>query len=1113
MNHNFSIFRAKCQLRLRKALHALSLAAFFFLPARGQLNSLTEKITLDLRETTAKRIIEEADRQSSHAFLFAPEILDRVNIRHFTVKEQPLGRVLELLQQKHGLLFSVSDGNIYVRQGQADTQAPVQEKESGSLRGKIIDEENGQPIIGATVRIGATGTTTNENGQFSIRLPAGRYTAVLSSIGYGPKEIGGVEIRSNQVFTLNATLKQKKGNLATVVVRSSARREGVNALYSRQKNAGTVTDGISAEQIARTPDNNMGQALKRISGVTTVDNKYVIVRGLSERYNQAMLDGIVIPSTSMNKRNFSFDIIPTEMVSNVVVNKTATPDMSSEFSGGQVSVNTLDIPSESFTTITIGTGWNSQTTGKDFYRLGKLGTGQYLGFDNPGNKLPDNMKAWYWHNNVNVPPPGIPGQTDDLPLIPEEGSAPYSSLDAVAQSKRISADALKLQRYKGRPNQQYRISLGRVYDLKRNARIGFVAGLHLRNEQNIVDFNNVRGAEDSKNFMDSTGYAANGPGRSYRFNSTSGAIANIGFQNDRLRLGLKNMYTRVYNDFYNESERLVYGDLSTSLPMIRQQYQLPESMSLRQHKLEVSYQVAPKYQLDASASVNFIEQRIVDERKLQHRATALLDGKHYFHTPNLYLASSAGVSNNVRSDSRMWTNVDETDYNWASSLTRSFGKSGVFSTQVKAGYMGWHKHRKASVFRMLPMTAGKTLIETPYDVILSEDRIGAGEGQAFYWAENINGPIFDGAMSNHAFYAMADQKLRDKLRLVYGLRAEYYNLSNRQEDYIKRRFGSIPGYLKLFSTTGEKDWRLLPSVNLIYSLTPQMNIRASYSRTAIRPDFRETSYFGFYDPELDANISGRQLVSTLVDNIDLRYEWYPGPGEIISVSAFYKYMDKPTELVANSQLSGQYAFQNQHSAVNQGLELEIRKSFGFLPGKKWLQDLFIFGNGTLVKSKVEVMSFPIVEMVDGEEVTISKRLPGQSRPLLGQSPWILNAGLAYWGESFGATASYSQRGYRTNIPADVPNAVEYEIAPRGLDFQLYLRFFKKAAELKLNAANLLNEWNIYYTNARAYEQDPADGSKWLRVRGNDDYNKQDGDVIKFRSRSGRRFSMSLTYNF
>jgi outer membrane receptor protein involved in Fe transport len=133
----------------------------------------------------------------------------------------------------------------------------------------------------------------------------------------------------------------------------------------------------------------------------------------------------------------------------------------------------------------------------------------------------------------------------------------------------------------------------------------------------------------------------------------------------------------------------------------------------------------------------------------------------------------------------------------------------------------------------------------------------------------------------------------------------------------------------------------------------------------VRPDFRETSYFQLYDAYLDAFISGWNVVSTRIKNYDLRYEWYPGTGEIISVSAFYKDFDKPLELVDMPVSGGQgrsrfLRFQNQDRATNKGIEVEFRKSLSFIADKQWLRDLTIFGNGTFTKSKVYAVDYRAV---------------------------------------------------------------------------------------------------------------------------------------------------------
>lgn len=1057
---------------------------------------IASPVTIKHSSISAADLFKELRAKSNYKFSYAHDELENIHFKNINAENKPLGAFLKELTAS-GLQFDLNAGLITVSYIKPAPAIPRQQP--GRIAGKVVDE-GGEQLPGASIKIVETGQViqSSVDGSYNISLKPGTYSLEVSYISFQKQRITNIVVTEGKTNVLNVAMKVDSKGLKEVVVTADYKKASVAGLYAQQKNAASVTDGISAEQIARTPDNNMGEVLKRVSGVTTVNNKYVVVRGLSERYNQAMIDGVVLPSTSMNKRNFSFDVLPQELVSSVVVNKTATPDMSAEFSGGQISVNTLDIPTEDFTSITIGSGYNSQSTGKDFLMMGGRGKYDYLGFTDNRRKEPVGIVSWYFPNGVETPPPGLPGNTD--PLIPGQ-PAPYTGLDAVAQSKKLSADAFKIARYRTSPHQNLRFALGRIYDLNEGLKIGFTGGASYRNQQNIVSFNNVRKGLGT-NWMDSV---ENGAGKSYRFNTTIGAVLNMGLQGRTFKIALKNMYSRIFDDNFNESYRLDYGGDEPEANKFREMFEEPQTTQVWQHKLEGENMLGTSgVRLEYTGGQTRIDQQVQDQRRLKYFRTASIAGVDYYQTPNVY----AFGRNDDNYDYRMWTNVKETDYNWKVGLSRDFELGAYIKNTAKVGYAGWQKHRTLGLTRMIPYTLRSSpAFEQPYEVILDQANIGAEQGKAYYWAEGLNGPTFDGKMESHAVYAMLDQRFFQKLRLVYGVRAENYNLSNRQEEYIKRRFGEIPDAFNEFSTTGEKNWRFLPSANLTYSLTQQMNLRAAYSRTAIRPDFRETAYFGFYDYELDANISGMQLTSTIIDNIDLRYEWYPSSGEIISLSGFYKKLDKPIELVYVQ--SGQYRFQNQHSAKNYGVEMEIRKSLDFVADKQWLKNLTIFGNGTLIKSEVAIQTVAL----PGED-TETKRLPAQDRPLYGQAPWIVNAGITYQDEIFGLTASYNKSGHRSFTINNNMNALEYEKGRNLLDVQVSARLFRKRAELKLNAGNLLDEYILFYANVKGYEQTGEQVNFGYKlVNGTTAYEKDKGDEVTYRSKTGRTANLSFTYKF
>ena len=1064
-----------------------------------QAQNVASTITFKGSNIKAAGLFREIEKQTATTLTYNEEEINAIVIRSVNWNKITLENALKELQSEYGIQYAISGNNIALKAG----PKPAVKKfgKMGVVSGKIIDQENADPVQGSTIQIGSKTVTSGIDGMYHVSLPEGKYTAEISSVGFAGKKITDIIVKVGEAVEVNMALKRSKDQLANVTVTASARKESVNALYARQKNAASVTDGISAEQIARTPDINLGQVLKRVSGVTTVDNKYVVIRGLGDRYNQPMIDGTVLPSTNMNKRNFSFDVIPQELVSSVVVNKTATPDVSSEFSGGQVLVNTMDIPTQNFTSINVGTGYNDQSTGKDFLTMGERGKHDYWGYDDGRRKEPAGIQSWIFPSGIDAPPPGPAGNKEVL--IPGT-TTPYSSLDAIAQSKKLSGAGYKINRYNTPPDQQYRLALGRTYTLPHDMKFGFAAAATYRNQQRIVPYNNVRGAVTSANYMDST---ENGAGTSYRFNTTLGAGLNLGLQGKRFKISLKNLFSRIFDDNFNEAYRLDYHENPDT--KFREMFQDPQATEVWQNRLEGDCQLTRKgLKLEYTGAVTNIHQQVTDQRRAKYLRMASVAGKDYFQMPNVYSPNRNGDNY----DYRLWTNVKETDYNWGLSLSQPFTFLKDKST-VKIGYAGWQKHRTLSITLMVPYANNTSAngFQQPYWEVLDTANMGYGAGQAYYWAQGLNGPTFDGTMKTHAVYAMLDQRLLKKLRLIYGLRAEHYNLGNRQDEFIKRQYGSIPDAFKLFTTTGEKNWRLLPSANLIYSLTPAMNIRLAYSKTAIRPDFRETSYFGFYDYEMDANISGRQVVSTIVDNFDLRYEWYPSPGEIISVSGFYKHMNNPIELVETDATAGYFRYQNQYAAKNYGVEMEFRKNLGFIADKEWLNNIVIFGNGTLIKSKVQLQTQPLPN-----ENVAAKRLPNQDRPLYGQAPWIMNAGIAWQSELVGFTASYNRSGHRSYSINANPGLLEYERGRNLLDMQLSARFFKKKAEVKLNFGNLLNEYILFYQNINAYENKLGDNGEvigYKLVNGTTAYEKDKGDRVTYRVKTGRTYSVSFTYRF
>lgn len=366
---------------------------------------------------------------------------------------------------------------------------------------------------------------------------------------------------------------------------------------------------------------------------------------------------------------------------------------------------------------------------------------------------------------------------------------------------------------------------------------------------------------------------------------------------------------------------------------------------------------------------------------------------------------------------------------------------------------------------------------------------------------------------------MLDLKPLQQLRLIGGIRAEkndqnvYDNVWSVQNQVSERKL----------TNNSQIDW--LPSLNAIYSLTEKVNFRAAVYKTVARPDLRELSSFTYWDYDLFESVSGSPLQTTRIDNADLRLEYYPAPGEVLSLSAFYKKFKNPIEMMIAPTSSGAaYRYGNLESAMDKGLELDFRKSFSFLsPASPFWQSIYLSGNFTWLKANVTFKVSDAVD-VDGNPV-----FPKRDRPLAGQSPYIINGALQYAGKSFGLNLAYNRFGKRIVFASPDRGSDEFENPRDLLDLQLSYKFLKRRqAELKLNISDLLNQEQLFYQNQfdlgnpfgfgvplPSVERYPGGGDLLTAAQKDPkgtSYNK-DYDTVVRRYKFGTTFSFNFTYRF
>lgn len=1042
--------------------------------AQVPISQLKEKVTINIKNADAASLLQTLQQTTSYTFTFDNAALKALPVRNIQFNNAELGDVLQHLKTSYGLQFSVMNNkNIGVVRGNMP-----KEHEKGTISGKVIDEENAQPIPDVTIRIGNRGTTSGIDGSFSISLPKGKYEAEISSVGYGRKIVEDIEVKDNQTFALNVTLKREKGQLAAVTIKSSVKKESVASLYTKQKNNAAISDGISQEQIQRTPDNNVAQVLKRVSGLTVQDGKFVTVRGMSERYNNVLMNGTSLPSTEPNRRNFSFDIIPSSLIDNVVVNKTATPDLPGEFTGGMVQVNTIDVPNENFIQIGLGSGFNTNSTGKDFISTKRFnsdyftGKGEQRDWFNKSffNEYKKNHETYFLH----------PTDDESFTVLKKMGASIPNNYG--------------LHKYKAQPLQSYQLSVGGSKQLKNESKLGMVMAASYRHEENIENYDAK--LRQGPTIIDSA--------HDYNFTTAFGAIGNIAYQTKRHKFVWRNLYNRRFTHETNYRDAL---DEGSGNQLSRQYISIIEQANLFHSRLEGEHSLGSKrLKVDWFADLATVTKNQPDSRF----SKALIEGIDSATGEEFIRYPYPGVQATTLAEGGIFAfNLKETKKNVGINIQIPFTWNHLIQ-KIKAGY--WGTFRDASYQQIAIVPKAKRLTDVPdsiglgkadYEMFAQEN---FAKGYYYYALSNISGwspsDSYEGKQQLHAGYLMADLNPTKNLRVIGGVRLE----DNSMKIQALTRNTTTNNIVDSLIKYHEKSW--LPSVNVIYSLTPSLNIRSAYYTTVARADFRERSPYAYYDFIMKQSIFGANgLKNSTVNNADFRIEWYPGVGEIVSVTGFYKKFKDPVELVSYQGTDGNYIlfYYNLSEAENKGFEIDIRKSLRFIStSSTFLNNLYISSNFTWMESKVSYDPWQLQEAATGNPIPGRTETVFRKRPLAGLSPYIINAGLSYQGDIIGANVTYNRFGKRVLFAGMKEEEDTYEIPRDVIDLQLNLRLAKRKMEIRFNVADLLHQDFVEYMNHQNVngEADP----KGMNYNNSADWTLR-------RIQRGSNYSFTISYRF
>lgn len=869
---------------------------------------------------------------------------------------------------------------------------------AGNLRGTVLDKLTREPLTGATVQISGTtqGAVADIDGNYSLEVKNGTYNLTVRYIGYRDIQMDNVKIGRETI--LNFEMDSDSQALGEVTVSAQARRNNENALIQEQRRSLVVQSGVSAQQIARTQDSNASEVIRRVPGISIIDEKFVMVRGLSQRYNNVWMNGSAVPSSEADSRAFSFDIVPSSQLDNMVIVKSPAPEYPADFTGGFILINTKDMPSENSFSISVGGAVNDRTHFKDFSKAEGSNL-DWLGFGNGFRSLDAGMKG-----AMNMLPGYETGNAARIDILNNGFNNNWT-----LKSTKPVAD-LKLN-----------MAYNRKWEAESGRTLGMMAAVNYSNSyKTYLDMeNSLYGPYDTSN--DRPVHLRKATDNQYSNDIRLGAMLNLTLQpvNRNHRYEFKNIFNQISKDRY--SERTGFNAQPDNIHNMEYYYSARTTYNTQftgRHHLDDNH-------FDWSLGYAYANRNLPDRRLIQRTdRTNQTMGIYRISREFTKLDEHIGSANvNYRREFRLG-NIEPT------LKAGAYGEYRTRTYRTRQFQYGWQPTNSLpSGFQFDDDIPGNVLIDSNYgaDKLYMQEDVNfmnnyEGNNKQISGYVGINVPV--GAFS---FYAGGRYEYV-RQELVMSTRSHEESLQSTYYDY--------------------KDF--FPSVNATYKLSEKHQFRLAYGKSVNRPEFRELSTSVFYDFDLGSSVMGNsELKAAYVQNLDLRYEWYPSLGEQVSVAVFYKRFDNPIEWTYT--MSGGtdpiYSYVNAKGADNYGIELDIRKNLDFIG----MRHFSLSFNGAWIKSKVKF-----------EEGTNNI-----DRPMQGQSPYLINTGLFYNNteNGWGAAALYNRIGkriigvgnrYGSSSEGDarnIPNS--YEMPRNSIDISASKRFGK--LEVKAAIRDLLAE--------------------------------------------------------
>lgn len=895
-------------------------------------------------------------------------------------------------------------------------QAPASAA-TGTIVGVVLDAASGDPIIEAGVEAVGAGlkTRTDLDGKYQIKAAPGTYELRIFAPLYLGTRLSGVIVAAGKETSANASLKPE-GDAAVEVVEvvAEARKAAEATQLLQRKAAPVVSDNIGAEEVKKAPDSSAAEIVQRLPSITVSEDDFVFVRGLNERYTLGVLSKSRLPSTDPDKRVVPLNVFPADFIESINILKTYQPSMPGDAAGGLIDINLKDPPDRLTYGIGMSVSANTQVTGKSFdsYKGGRY---DYFGFGED-YRTPDDLPDQFGPDNEEGQP---------APLGPAQQRAAASMFRNIWD---LDSDGAP-------PDWDLNFNVGNAWGPLSVALFGKYKNEHKRRSNEVIaDTVNQQGGKNEFLYR-----------RSEFDTELSGVLVGAWNISPEHKVNLRSF---VYH--YASDE--VLNGVGTTEAITTPQY--PTFLEYEQGQLGVG-------QLTGAHHFDWLD---VDWRgALAQTSRALPDKRFYNYNTSPDDPSEPPVLATTQpSLQREFDDLEEFSTDSAIDFTVPFATrlpgTDVWSglpAKLQAGLAYSFRKRDYALRRFNYQLASGS--EQPLDLTLSPEQLLVPNniGTNFKFNEQTAASdSFHATQEIAALYGQFDLPLiRDRLRLIAGARLEY--------SYILSKGGYLTPVNR--PPTFEipiNDLDVLPAINLVFSPRSDMNLRWGWSQTVSRPEFRELQPTEQFRPFGDRPVTGNEeLTSASVDSYDLRWEWFFGDRELVSLGGFYKTLDNPIEksTLKRSTYNAD-TFINADTANLGGFEVEGRKNFSMLvpltarsrftePIAPYLSNFRLIANVSYIHSTADVQE-------RGEEP--------RSRPLQGQPDFVINAALEYEQIDFLTTRlSYYTVGERLDsigIPSErIPDT--FEQRRDQLDFVLIKPFtlFETPMTAKLSVENILND--------------------------------------------------------